>query len=208
MLEINLLPLREAKRRENVRQHVLQLVFGLLLTAASAGFVHTRLVSDVASAKRRVAQMDNDIKQYQPQLDQVAKFRTRKGELEKKIDVIAGLDRARSGPVRVLDELATRTPERLWLAKLDTKGSAVTLKGSSLDNEIVAHFLRALEESPYFQDVDLEGTKMGQKDELKLVEFAIHANLAGVAPPPDAKAAAAKQPKARKKPAAGGGEEA
>ena len=206
MLEINLLPLREARRRASIRQQVMHMVFGLVLTGGAIFLVHSRLVTDVDTVERRVAQMDHDIKQFQPQLDQVAKFRKRKSELEKKIDVIAGLDRARSGPVRVLHELSTRTPDRLWLTKLDSKGDLITLKGSSLDNEIVAAFLRSLEASPLFQDVDLDGTKLGTKDDLKLVEFGIHVKLVGA--PAAAKAAkAAKgkkpQPKAEARPSDG-----
>ena len=121
--------------------------------------------------KRRIRQMEADIKQFQPQLDQVAAFRKKKATLEKKIDVIDGLDRARSGPVRVLDELATHMPERVWLTKLETEGGAIKLKGESLDNELVAVLLRALGESPYFDKVDLQSTELGTKDGLKLVKF-------------------------------------
>jgi Tfp pilus assembly protein PilN len=65
--------------------------------------------------------MESDIAKFKPQIDQVAAFRAKKAELQKKIDVIAGLDRARKGPVRVMDELATHTPERLWLDSVKTK---------------------------------------------------------------------------------------
>lgn len=195
MLEINLLPLREARRRASIRQQGMHLVFGLVVTGGAIFLVHSRLVADVETLERRVAQMDHDIKQFQPQLDQVAKFRKKKSELEQKIEVIDGLDRARSGPVRVLHELSARTPDRLWLTKLDSKGDVITLKGSSLDNEIVAAFLRSLEESSLFQDVDLDGTKLGTKDDLKLVEFGIHVKLVGA--PAAAKAAKGQKPQAK-----------
>ena len=138
MLQINLLPLREARRRADVRQQLMQLVLVLLLTAGGIGLVHSRMQDDVAIATARVQQMENDIRQFQPQLDQVAKFRKKKAGLEKKLDVISGLDRARTGPVRVLSELAQRTPNRLWLTSLEADGSTLSMKGQSLDNELVA----------------------------------------------------------------------
>ena len=64
--------------------------------------------------------MQRDIDQFKPQLEQVAAFRKKKAKLEKKIDVIDELDHARSGPVRVMSELAMRTPERLWLTSVRT----------------------------------------------------------------------------------------
>lgn len=177
MLEINLLPLREARRRADLRQQLMQLVLVLLLTAGGIGLIHSRVRDEMTLARARVQQMENDIRQFQPQLDQVAKFRKKKASLEKKLDVIGGLDRARSGPVRVLAELADRTPERLWLTSLEADGATLSMKGQSLDNELVALFLRALAESPYFDNVDLDGTQVEEKGELKLVSFGIRASV-------------------------------
>jgi type IV pilus assembly protein PilN len=134
--------------------------------------------------------MESDIKQFQPQLDQVAAFRKKKASLEKKIEVIEDLDRARNGPVRVMDELATRMPERLWLTDLRTEGNAIALKGEGMDNELVAVLMRSLNESPYFEKVDLRGTELGNsKEGLKLVKFNVDAMV--VSPKPK-KAEAAK----------------
>jgi type IV pilus assembly protein PilN len=156
----------------------MQLMLVLLLTVGAIGFWHSKMADEISNSEIRVSQMQNDIRQFKPQLDQVAAFKVKKARLEKKIDVIDGLDRARSGPVRVLAELASRTPDRMWLTALSTKGNAITLKGQSLDNEVVALFLRSLNESAYFADVDLDSTKLGSdKTGLKLVEFQIRAAL-------------------------------
>ena len=179
MLEVNLLPVREAKRKADLRQQLMQLVLALLVVGAGVGFVHSRVSDEIQTTNARVRQMENDIEQFKPQLNQVAAFKKKKGELEKKIDVIEGLDRARSGPVRVMDELAARIPERLWLTGLTTKGKSISLKGESLDNELVAVFLGQLVESKYFADVDLDSTTLGASKNggLKVVSFSIHAKM-------------------------------
>ncbi|MEE8475988.1 MAG: PilN domain-containing protein [Myxococcota bacterium] len=188
MIEINLLPVREAKRKENVRELVAQTLLVMLISGGSLGLVHSRLVEQRSLAAVRVAQMENDIENFKPQLAQVAAFRSRKSKLEQKIGVIAGLERARTGPVRMFDELATRTPERLWITSLDTEGDKIVFKGESLDNSIVAEFLRELKDSPFFEDVGLESTEMGKKKKgIKLVTFNISASTAS---PPDAAAEA------------------
>jgi type IV pilus assembly protein PilN len=179
MIEINLLPLREARRAADLRQQLMQLVLVLLLVLGAIGFVHSGMSDRLILARARVVQMQQDIDQFKPQLEQVAAFRKKKAELEKKIDVIDELDRARSGPVRVMSELATRTPERLWLTSVTTSGGKIILKGESLDNELVAVFLRGLGDSEYFSDVDLDGTKLESgKGDLRVVSFGIRANLA------------------------------
>jgi type IV pilus assembly protein PilN len=194
MLEVNLLPVREARRKADLRQQLMQLVLGLLVVAAGVGFVHSRMTDEIERTNARVRQMENDIEQFQPQLDQVAAFKKKKAELEKKIDVIEGLDRARSGPVRVMDELAMRTPDRLWLTQISTKGDTINLKGQSLDNELVALFLRSLGESEYFSSVDLGAAKLTESKGLKLVRFDIDAKLVNPAlqPKPSPAAAPAK----------------
>ena len=206
MIQINLLPIREAKRRAGVRQQVMQLVFALIVTGGAIAFVHDRINGDTDFAVRRVSQMEHDIKKFQPQLDQVAAFRKKKSNLEKKIDVIEGLDRARSGPVRVLDELATRTPDRLWLTNLQTKNGTIEIKGKSLDNELVAQFLGELVESKYFDGVDLDSTSLGdgKAGGLKLVSFSIRAVMIDPHAPKAKSKKKGKKAKGKKKKKKGG----
>jgi len=178
MIQINLLPVRETKRKADVRQNILELVLVLIMVGAGVGFAQSDLSAQTETAQNRITQMKNDIEKFKPQLDQVAAFRAKKAELQKKIDVIAGLDRARKGPVRVMDELATHTPERLWLDSVSTKGAQIELTGQSLDNELVAVFLGSLGDSPYFSNVDLNSTELANgPDGLKVVKFKIQATM-------------------------------
>ena len=201
MLQINLLPVREVRKRFEARQILLQLVLVLILTSAAIGAFHTRLSSQMERTQARILQMDKDIAQFKPQIEQVEAFKKKKKELEKKIEVIESLDRARRGPVRILAELSDRIPDRVWVTSLETNGAQLKLQGESLDNELVAVFVRNLAESKYLGDVDLGGTKLAkQKKGLNLVQFDLKATLLGAKP-----IEAADEPKApapRGKPAA------
>jgi type IV pilus assembly protein PilN len=187
MLQINLLPVREARRKEDSRQLSMQGALVLLLVFAAVGFAHSMISEEISNSQARIAQMQRDIDQYKPQLEQVASFRAQKKKLETKIGVIDELDLARSGPVRVLSELASRTPNRLWLTSLVTEGKTIVMSGMSLDNDLVALFLRSLGESDYFTEVDLDKTEMkGDDDGLRLMNFRIRAVLTN----PDSNASA------------------
>jgi len=178
MLEINLLPVREVRKRAEARQSLLQLGLVLVLALCAITAVHLRLREEMNRTAGRIQQMEKDIAQFKPQLDQVEAFKKKKSELEKKIDVIDGLDRARSGPVRLMAELADRIPQRVWVTSLDTNGGTLKLQGESLDNELVAVFLRELGDSQYFSNIDLDGTKLENgKGDLRVVSFGIHADL-------------------------------
>jgi type IV pilus assembly protein PilN len=178
MIEINLLPHREAKRAADLRQTVALLILGLVLAGGGIFIVQGRLSEERETAQAVIRQLEADIARYRPQEKQVEEFKKTRSELEEKLDVIRGLDRARSGPVRILDELSTNTPERLWLTKLETVGRAITVEGESLDTGVVADFLRELNRSAYFSGVDLERTERGREVEgVKLVNFVITAQL-------------------------------
>ena len=120
MLEINLLPVREERRAADLRQQLLQIALVLLITFGGIAVVHARVSDQISDSRERVERMKQEIEAFKPELEQVEAFKRKKGDLQQKIDVIENLDKARNGPVRMLAELAARTPERLWLRSLRT----------------------------------------------------------------------------------------
>ena len=177
MITINLLPVREERRKAWARQFLLIVVAAV---AASAGLSATHYWwyrSEVQAAKNVVASIQRDIDGFAPQLVQVEKFRAAKAEIEKKLKVIDELSLARSGPVHLFDEIATHIPDRMWLTRMDVKGQALTIQGVSLDNELVALFLTAMNSSPYFEEVELLQTEAREVGGYKLNAFELSARL-------------------------------
>jgi type IV pilus assembly protein PilN len=169
-------------------------VLGLVVLAGGGFFLGSSARSDVEMARTNVAQLEADIERYKPQQALIAKFKTRKQHLQDKLDVIDSLERARNGPVRVLDEISSRVPDRLWLTSITTKGNEIRLKGKSLDTGVVADFLRSLNGSEYFKNVDLEKTEGGEMVKgVRLVNFELKADMTAPA------AKGAKKAKAKKK---------
>jgi type IV pilus assembly protein PilN len=178
IMEINLLPHREARRAADLRESIALLVLGLVVLAGGIFFMSKSVRSEMATAEANVAQLEADIARYKPQQLLVEQFKAQKKELQDKLDVIGSLEAARSGPVRMLDELSSNVPERLWLTGIATKGKAIRLEGQSLDTGVVADFLRVLNASPYFVNVDLDKTSGGDVVEgVRLVNFVIRADM-------------------------------
>ncbi len=177
MIRINLLPVREARKKADLQQFGLMLALAVGAAITIVVLFHFSIVHQISSAQQQVAQMKQQIDAFKPQLAQVEQYRAKKADIERKLGVIHDLDRSRSGPVHVLDEISSHTPERLWLTSLEAVPSGVTLLGMSLDTEVVATFMKALEDSPYFHDVELRSTELSEKDGLKLNKFEVHAML-------------------------------
>ena len=179
IIEINLLPHREAKRVAELRQTLAFLVLGFVLMSGAVYFAHADIQRQREAVQVSVRQMEADLERYKPQQKKVEGFKAQRAALASKLDVIRGLDQQRTGPVRILDELGARTPERLWLTKLRFKGGSITLDGASTDTGVVADFLRNLNDSTFFKSVDLDNTKRGREMEgVKLVNFTITVELA------------------------------
>lgn len=177
MIKINLLPVREARRRANARHQLGVVAMGVATALAAMAVLHFNMLSRVDDAQIRLKKIEAQIKLFEPQIKQVEKYKKKKREIAAKLDVIEGLERSRTGPVHMLDELATLTPDRLWLTRLSAASKDVELEGISLDYEIVAGFLTALGQSPYFDAVDLETTVLESMGDVKVNSFRIKARL-------------------------------
>ena len=206
MIRINLLPVREARRKADMQQQIL--ILGLVIGAAILACVLAQLamLTSISNAQSRVAQLNSQISEFQSQLQQVEDFKKKAGEIERKLDVIHKLELSRSGPVRLLDELASRSPQKLWITSLQAEGTRIHMKGMSLDTELIAEFLNRINDSPYLKDVELKSTELAESGGLKLNSFQVTAVLtspeAKTTPAPVAPAGAGTPPAAA--PAANG----
>jgi type IV pilus assembly protein PilN len=177
MIRINLLPVREARRKADIRSQLVLIAGTVAVSLVLALGFHQFVRSNISSTKARIATLNQQLAQYKPQQEQVDAFKAKKADIESKLAVIERLERSRSGPVHILDELASRTPERVWLTLLSANDGQIELKGMSLDNELVALFLTSLNDSPYFTNVELKQTELQLFESLKLNTFRILARL-------------------------------
>ena len=179
IIEINLLPHREAKRVAELRQTLAVLLLGSVLLTGGIYFAHGNIQRQAEAVQVSVRQKEADLERFKPQQLKVESFKKRRSALAAKLDIIKGLDAQRTGPVRIMDELGAHTPERLWLTKLNFKGTSITLDGASTDTGVVADFLRNLNDSDFFKSVDLNKTRRGKEMAgVKLVNFTITVELA------------------------------
>lgn len=193
MIKINLLPVREERRRAGLRQLAVLAAVALVASVGIVSVFHWHLRSTIASTKAGVQATQREIDRYGPELKQVQEYRKVKADIEKKLEVIAQLSDARSGPVHIFDELAKHVPERVWLTKMSIRNGKIDLQGMSLDNELVALFLTALGDSPYFKNVELSRTEAKTVNGFKLNAFDVTAQLTSPAAEQRAREAAEQQ---------------
>ena len=205
MVRINLLPVRVSKKKEAGKQQLV--IFAVLLLAGLAGnyLWQASRASELKTRQAKLARTKDDIAQLERIIGEVRNIKAQQQALQQKLDVLLRLKAGRSGPVHVLDEVATITPRQLWLSKMAEKGGAVTFTGTAVSIDDVSTFMSALKASKYFGKVELKkttavaaSTKAGGAVD-RLVNFEINAAVQYTpgAPAADAGPAGAKAPKGK-----------
>lgn len=144
MIRINLLPVRQVKKREMGRQFV-ALSVGLLIIAGAGNWYwvsvreaeQTRLQTQVSDTERRIAELEKVI-------GEVNNINKRKKEVEEKLGILDKLRKQRAGPVRLLDALATVLPRNVFIRDFTEANSAVRIAGEGKSHEDVSEFMKAL----------------------------------------------------------------
>ncbi len=179
MLRINLLPIRQLKKRAKARNQLIGVLAGfvaLLLLLAFVGYLQSQKISNLQSS---ITQLNNEKSSYSTTLAQIRKMEQTKKELERKTDVINNLKAKSSITVRVLDAVANIIDnDRMWLLTLSQSGASLQLKGMALDNQTIAEFMDNLKASPIFQDVDLTNSSLQNYAGQDLKSFSLHCSIA------------------------------
>jgi type IV pilus assembly protein PilN len=156
MIRINLIPVRAVQKRTLGQQQLV--LFALALAGGVIANVYwsNDAQNTVNEKKHRVVKLEGDIKQLEKVIGEVNSITQEKKALEDKLRVLDALEKRRSGPVKMLDDLAQLIPAHVWLTSLDDKGGTLNLSGLGMSNDDVAEFMRELKHSTYFKDIILK----------------------------------------------------
>ncbi len=178
MIRINLLPVREIKRRNKAKKELattalLVGLFVLLLAVFGAYKVMT-----VKNLQSELADLQDKKKQYDTRLQEIKKLEEEKALLLTRISVIEQLKQSASLTVHVLDDVASRTPsDRIWLTDLSQSGNQVQIGGMSLDNQTIAKYMVDLEGSSYMENMVLVKSDMKKYADRDLKAFMITSSI-------------------------------
>lgn len=175
MVRINLLPVRVSKKKEAGKQQLV--LFVMLLVGGLVGNMlwNNSRSSDLAAREKHLAKTKADIAAIEKIIGEVTSIRSEQKALRDKLEVLETLKRGRSGPVRMLDELATIIPKRVWLKKLTEANGRIAFEGSAVSLEDVSAFMTALKSSQHFKQVELKQT--GRAGGKASVDFSIDCSV-------------------------------
>ena len=178
MIQINLLPVREWRKKEAVRQQISVFILFLILLAVALLAVGLTIQGKVAAQRQELASLEKNIAKFAYVNKEIERVNKKRKQVENKFKAIEKLQEGRTTTVKILDEIVSSIPiDRLWLTKLSLKENNVQLGGVALDNHTVALFMRRLETSPMCKSVNLINTKQKSIQGHALMEFGIQVNI-------------------------------
>ena len=169
MIRINLVRGKRKKRRELNFDAVYLLAPVLFL--AGTFYFHSTVTGKITRLNADIQKANVDIERLKKEIGEVEKFKVRKAELQKKVDIISNLQAGRVGPVRYFEAISAVIPEKCWIDQLNIKSEKVTLSGVALNNHTIANFMTALGQTGRFRDVVLGAAERTTVSRVTLVRF-------------------------------------
>ena len=168
MIRINLLPIRAARKKEEVKRQLTLFITGLVLLLGTGLFIYQSKRSVLVEVEEANSKLERQITDLKKVIGEVDEYKVQQEQLEQKLGVIRKLKANKTGPVHMLDELALRIPEKLWLTSVDQIDDKATIEGISINNEVIATFMSRLEESEYFTEVYLVSIQAAKTEDADL----------------------------------------
>lgn len=180
-MRINLLPTKFSKKRaQNVRDLI---VMASVVGATLLGLFiwYSSLNNQLNTVKGNIRQVQNQIDKLSKEVAKVDEFKKNTKVLEDKLAVIEQLKAKKTGPVMVLDELATAITlvGDVWVTDIKESEGVMELSMNALRQDKISDFMLNLESRPkYFKDVKLLVTEaQKEKDSSTYYRFRVSCNV-------------------------------
>ena len=203
MIRINLLPVKATQKQEQFKGQLRIAAVTLLATVLLCALAYLQLHNWVEEAKADVEAKKLEITRLTKVIGEVNQYKKRIEELQAKLDILDKLEKSRTGPVLLLDELYKAMPDKVWLENFKQAGNKAVLNGVAVNEETVALFMGNLEASSQFAKVTLKVMQQVVKDGVKFHRFDLECTLENQ-PQIDLSGAAGKDAKGSAKAAAQG----
>ena len=173
MIEINLLPVREARRKESLRFQFTIFALTIFLLLLIIAYLNWNVNKKEKYINAQLKKVQEEVEQLKIKVGEIDELKKQKEKLEQKVSVIKELERGRLRATFILGELSQKIPDKVWIDSLDKSGRTLKMTGVALDNETIANFMTSLEQSKYFSGIELEVTEQINKGDLKLQKFTL-----------------------------------
>ena len=162
MIKINLLAVKEAKRKTTIQNQLVVAVIVLLAVLVGIGFMIYTRKSEISNLQDTQAKKQTELTDLTAVQKKVEQFKKDNDNLAQKIGVIAGLEGGRDWYLQIVDQLSDSIPREVWIETLSTTGRTAgdtqwDLSGGALEKDQISNFMSNLEKKgKYFGIISLK----------------------------------------------------
>jgi len=171
MIRINLLPYRASKKKETANQQLVIMAAILLIALASAGVAYSVTLGKIRTTKKEITSSESELADLKKKIGEIDNLKKLQAEVQKKLDILNQLRKEKTGPAIRLARLSDVVPERMWLTRYQESGANVSISGLAYNEDQIAEFMRSMQASQEFTNVELQVSEQQEISGVKLKKF-------------------------------------
>jgi type IV pilus assembly protein PilN len=155
MIKINLLPVKEAKRKTTIQNQLIVAAIVLILVLVGIAYMIYMRKSEISDLQNRQTAKQQRLTELTQVQKKVEQFKKDNDNLAQKIGVISGLEDGRDWYLQIVDQLTEAIPPEVWIDSLRTASSQGNsqqweLSGGALEKDQISNFMSNLEKKNKF----------------------------------------------------------
>jgi len=177
MIKVNLFPFRAARIKENIRRQVTIYLLSMIFLILASSYFYLDLNNKVNTLREERDVKQKELDSFKDTNIKIAALKKTIADIEVKLKTIKRLEKGKTGPVKLLDDIAMSVPEdKLWLTTLKEQKGTLILNGTAMDNETVADFMDRLQNTESINSVQLVRTRQKKIPgfDLSLKDFSLN----------------------------------
>ena len=182
MIRINLLPHREMRRERRKKDFVALALLTVIVSGCAAVAVAMGISTQIDAQQARNDYITKENEKLDAQIKEIAQLREEIDGLRARQQAVENLQRDRTVPVHVMDELVKLTPDGIYFRQLKQEDRKIVLSGVAQSNERVSNLPSGLaKNTPWLERpelVEIKAAQLGKadaKDSRRVYEFALNA---------------------------------
>ncbi len=156
MPRINLVPWREAERKQRRQEFGVGAVGALVLAGAIAFAVNLQMNSAIEYQNSRNQYLKDEISKLDKQIAEILDLEQQKQRLLARMQVIEQLERSRAEIVHLFDQIVKTLPDGIYLTQIKQNDRKIQIQGVTQSSTRVSNYMRNLDGSEWLADPSLE----------------------------------------------------
>lgn len=171
MIRINLLPHRAEFRKQQIIEYITVFVASVLLAVALIVVVDIWSTQDLTDLQEEQATLKEKNAILSKKIGELRNLDALRKEVEGKLQIVDELQAGRFRSLTTFNAIVQAMPQNVWLMKVSDTGNAVKLAGYGESSQAVANFMRSLQNSKLFENIQLVFDKQATVENASVRQF-------------------------------------